>query len=62
MDAGMTQYDSLDARELTKEAIFDKVMRGLHLTVEEKEFVVNGYRRVEHPRMLEAIHPVAVDW
>jgi hypothetical protein len=38
---------------LTKEAIFDKVMRGQHLTSAEKEFVRNGYRVIDRPVLQE---------
>ena len=34
---------------LTKEAIYDKVMQGQHLTAAEKEFVRNGYRVIDRP-------------
>lgn len=33
-----------DEPTLTKDMIFDKVMRGEHLTAEEKRFVLDGYR------------------
>lgn len=39
---------AMDQATLTKDMIFEKVIRGQHLTAEEKEFVLNGYKVVAH--------------